>query len=216
MRNKFETISAGDVQIRRLSLPLLSSLAFQGLSSGHKEERLPFRNPRSPLKHPVKVMSRCSRLVRASSSRAPFTTSTRAFDKQKQTSWQRALEPGRVPAYDESLKFLAADASAKKAQLAELKKSKSADQKSIEQLEVKSEVNDPEVRWNFRHGKGLDRFTWSEQAKVDRDFDHSRLFKTRVSVPARSAMAQRRPSGQACEPSEAQYTRVYISFPNFG
>lgn len=109
-------------------------------------------------------MSRCSRFVRASTSRASFSTSARTLDKaaskasqpqQPKTSWQRPVEAGRIPAYDESLKFLAADASAKKAKLAELKKKSSeADARELEKLEVDSEVNDPEVRWNFRHGKG--------------------------------------------------------------
>lgn len=92
--------------------------------------------------------SSCRVLASSSSKAAPKKTSPPA----KKTAWQPALEAGKVPAYDESIKFLRADSEAKKAYLEAHKGQLDAAER--EKLEVQSEVNEPEVRWNFRHGKG--------------------------------------------------------------
>ena len=67
----------------------------------------------------------------------------------------RPLEPGALPAYDEALAYIERDATDKRAELTRRRQMKdqegrqwSAEQ--LEKLEIESEINLPEVRWNFQ------------------------------------------------------------------
>ena len=82
----------------------------------------------------------------------------------KSRAYKPALEPGALPAYDEAVKFLAADKERKQGQASKLRAQASSSGVSkedgasltakAEELEILSELDDPEVRWRFRHGKG--------------------------------------------------------------
>jgi large subunit ribosomal protein L35 len=108
-----------------------------------------------------------------------FSTSTRlSFPKLRRTpqkdKWTPALAPGVLPAYDEALALILKDANQKRAELEELKKQLESTSdsernlilKRLEKLDIESEINVPEVRWNFR--MGLCTFSSS-----DHSMDHS-------------------------------------------
>lgn len=71
------------------------------------------------------------------------------------TQWTRPVEPGVLPAYDEALAYILNDSENLRAKLAERKAGKDGKwtQAEFEKLEIESEVNLPEVRWNFKQGK---------------------------------------------------------------
>lgn len=82
-------------------------------------------------------------------------TSTTVAGKPELKKWVRPLEPGALPAYDEALAYIERDAADKRAELTRRRQMKdqegrqwSAEQ--LEKLEIESEINLPEVRWNFQ------------------------------------------------------------------
>ena len=103
---------------------------------------------------------RVSRGIATSSKLLQETTepSTTAASK----SWKRALPEGQLPAYDEALKYIAADSTRCKEMIHKLQNKLSAAkdeveisdlQALVEQMEVESEINTPEARWQFRRGQ---------------------------------------------------------------
>jgi large subunit ribosomal protein L35 len=76
--------------------------------------------------------------------------------------WNRPLATGVLPAYDEALALLRADARTLKAELADVQarlKGASGEEadalrKKVEILEIQSEINLPDVRWKSRNGLG--------------------------------------------------------------
>ncbi|KDQ17656.1 hypothetical protein BOTBODRAFT_29825 [Botryobasidium botryosum FD-172 SS1] len=76
-------------------------------------------------------------------------------------AYARPLPPGALPAYDLAVELINGDAAAKRAKVerlhAELEKTgedveKTKLEKALEKLEIESEINLPEVRWNFKNG----------------------------------------------------------------
>ncbi|KAF8313791.1 PEBP-like protein [Clavulina sp. PMI_390] len=87
----------------------------------------------------------------ASSSSAQPAATTSATS----AAWARPVEAGALPAYDEALAYIQRDSEAKKAELSLRRKAKDSKwtQVELERLEIESEINLPEVRWNFSQGK---------------------------------------------------------------
>lgn len=78
-----------------------------------------------------------------------------APDSTTPKKWSRPVEPGVLPAYDEALAYIERDTAAKRAELTRLRSAKAESAwtaAQLEKLEVESEVNLPEVRWNFEQG----------------------------------------------------------------
>lgn len=69
-------------------------------------------------------------------------------------TWTRPLEPGVLPAYDEALAYIERDAANKRAELERLRKqtNPTVSAEVLEKLEIESEINLPDVRWNFNQG----------------------------------------------------------------
>jgi len=90
------------------------------------------------------------------------------INPERPRQWNRPLAPGVLPAYDEALRYIHQDSHALKAEaqynrsaLREAEGSPNPDPELIKGLkeklailEVQSEVNRPEVRWNFRNALG--------------------------------------------------------------
>ena len=90
------------------------------------------------------------------------------INPERPRRWNRPLVPGVLPAYDEALQYIRQDSCALRAEtqynrlaLREAESSPSPDPEFIKGLkekltvlEIQSEVNRPEVRWNFRNGLG--------------------------------------------------------------
>lgn len=90
------------------------------------------------------------------------------INPERPRRWNRSLAPGVLPAYDEALRYIRQDSCALRAEaqynrlaLREAESSPTPDPESIKGLseklailEIQSEVNRPEVRWNFRNGLG--------------------------------------------------------------
>jgi hypothetical protein len=88
------------------------------------------------------------------------TPSPTIFDDAKPRKWVRPLEPGVLPAYDEALAYIERDAANKRAELARRGQTKDKDgqqwsAEELESLEIESEINLPEVRWNFQQGNSM-------------------------------------------------------------
>ena len=93
------------------------------------------------------------------------------INPQRPRQWNRPLAPGVLPAFDEALRYIRQDSHALRAEaqynrsaLREAEGSPNPDPKLIESLmeklailEVQSDINRPEVRWNFRNGLGEHR-----------------------------------------------------------
>lgn len=86
-------------------------------------------------------------------------TTLRALARNLATSAPRPaayappLKAGVLPAFDEAVKFIAADKAAKLKQLEELKNTDTPVE-VLEKLEVEAEANDPETRWRAKNGQG--------------------------------------------------------------
>jgi large subunit ribosomal protein L35 len=90
------------------------------------------------------------------------------INPERPRQWNRPLVPGVLPAYDEALRYIHQDSRALRAEaqynrsaLREAESSPNPDPKLIRGfkeklaiLEVQSEANRPEVRWNFRNALG--------------------------------------------------------------
>lgn len=90
------------------------------------------------------------------------------INPERPRQWNRPLATGVLPAFDEALRYIRQDSRALRAEaqynrsaLREAESSPNPDPeliKSLEEklaiLEVQSDVNRPEVRWNFRNGLG--------------------------------------------------------------
>lgn len=91
------------------------------------------------------------------------------INPQKPRQWNRPLAPGVLPAFDEALRYIRQDSHALRAEaqynrsaLRAAESSPDPDPELIKGLkeklailEVQSEVNCPEIRWNFRNGLGM-------------------------------------------------------------
>jgi len=93
-----------------------------------------------------------------STSKAEALTPTAGNPELKK--WVRPLEPGALPAYDEALAYIELDAANKRAELARRCRVRDDEGRQwsteqLEQLEVESEINLPEVRWNFKQGDSM-------------------------------------------------------------
>lgn len=75
-------------------------------------------------------------------------------------TWTRPLEPGVLPAYDEALAYIERDSENKRAELERLRKQTNpkVSAEVLEKLEIESEINLPEVRWNFNQGQRASLF----------------------------------------------------------
>ncbi|KAF9513867.1 hypothetical protein BS47DRAFT_1485340 [Hydnum rufescens UP504] len=93
--------------------------------------------------------------------------------------WTRPLEPGVLPAYDEALAYIERDSENKRAELERLRKQTNpkASVEVLEKLEIESQINLPEVRWNFKQGqmdltKPVYRYLlnqrWRKMGRLDR------------------------------------------------
>lgn len=111
------------------------------------------RGTRRALIRPLSGTSVSSGAASTSTAETPTTTT----DDAKPTKWVRPLEPGALPAYDEALAYIERDAANKRAELARWRemKDKNVEQDELERLEIESEINLPEVRWNFQQGNGM-------------------------------------------------------------
>lgn len=77
-------------------------------------------------------------------------------------TWKRPLAPGVIKAYDEALALVRKDANLKIQEVQQLKKTLKAsperdtpeERRRLEKLEVESQINLPEVRWNVKNGQG--------------------------------------------------------------
>jgi large subunit ribosomal protein L35 len=90
------------------------------------------------------------------------------INPERPRQWNRPLAPGVLPAFDEALRYIRQDSYALRAEaqynrsaLQEAESSSNPDPELIKGLkekltilEVQSEINRPEVRWNFRNGLG--------------------------------------------------------------
>jgi len=90
------------------------------------------------------------------------------INTERPRQWNRPLAPGVLPAYDEALRYihqdshtLRAEAQYNRSALREAESSPNPDPELIKSfkeklaiLEVQSEVNRPEIRWNFRNALG--------------------------------------------------------------
>jgi len=90
------------------------------------------------------------------------------INPERPRQWNRPLAPGVLPAFDEALRYirqdshtLRAEAQYNRSALREVENSQNPDPelvKALEEklaiLEVQSDVNRPEVRWNSRNGLG--------------------------------------------------------------
>jgi len=90
------------------------------------------------------------------------------INPERPRQWNRPLAPGVLPAFDEALRYIRQDSYALRAEaqynrsaLREAESSPKPDpeltnglKEKLAILEVQSEVNRPEVRWNFRNGLG--------------------------------------------------------------
>lgn len=93
------------------------------------------------------------------------------INPQRPRQWNRPLAPGVLPAFDEALRYIRQDSHALRAEaqynrsaLREAESSPNPDPELIKSLkeklailEVQSDINRPEVRWNFRNGLGEHR-----------------------------------------------------------
>ena len=87
---------------------------------------------------------------------------------ERPRQWNRPLAPGVLPVYDEALRYIRQDSRALRAEaqynrsaLREAESSPSPDpeltkglKEKLAIIEVQSEVNCPNIRWNFRNGLG--------------------------------------------------------------
>jgi len=100
---------------------------------------------------------RLPQLARALTTSAPASASASAAASTSSSSsagpaYTAPLKAGVLPAYDEALKYLAAD---KDAKLALLEKTRAQlGPEAAEKLEVEALANDPETRWRAANGTG--------------------------------------------------------------
>ncbi|CAE6438244.1 unnamed protein product [Rhizoctonia solani] len=81
---------------------------------------------------------------------ATWRRSTRIANSRcmSSTAYQRPLPPGKLPVYDLALELLEKDSAEKRALL-----TKETDPAIKAKLDISSQINLPEVRWNFAQGK---------------------------------------------------------------
>ena len=127
---------------------------------------------------------------------------------ERPREWNLPVAPGVIPAYDQALAYIRADAAAVQAEADALQLSLEKGtvpaedvedaKKQLDVLEVMAQVNLPEVRWKAANGMGLCSQLSSNCGLTDAALGHSGYEPEGLSSPPRTTLAKRRRFGPSC------------------
>lgn len=73
---------------------------------------------------------------------------------ERRLSWTAQHEPGDFPLYDMALEVIKKDSERLHSRIKELRKTVTAKNTVLEEMEVLAEMNRPEILWTFETGEG--------------------------------------------------------------
>ncbi|KIM32584.1 hypothetical protein M408DRAFT_183496 [Serendipita vermifera MAFF 305830] len=127
------------------------------------------------LRQATRLRPKCTVLARTVSLRL-YSAQNGQQEAATSSSWTPVHKPGQHPLYDMALKVIEEDSKKLRAQAERLARETPAQKDKLEELEVLSEMNRPEVLWAVENGKGdmskpvfryLAKRHWQERGKLD-------------------------------------------------